>query len=218
MFAAEKEVRRWREGVERLSSLSPREVDELEDHLRARVELELELDPALGHIKAFAIAREALGEATELSREFAKAGKSRWQWWLAAGWALFGVSFALPAIWWPFPSILGNGWSDGYEVFFLNFFTDGRFPLLLPSVAMVLSIRAFLSRSPGTGRWVGRILGVAGLLGVAAGLVLVWSAEEYGPVLGIGFWMWHLAFVSVAIGLWIRNHKWSSARVKEVAA
>ena len=217
MSAAEKEVRRWREEVERRSSLSPREIDELEDHLRARVELEMELEPALGPARALAIARGELGRAVDLSREFARAGKPTWRRWMAAGWALFGVSFALPAIWWPLPSIPGGEWSYGYGIFFLDLFTDGDFLLLLPSVAMILSVRAFLSRSPGTGRWLGRILGVAGSLGVAIGLLaVVRSAGESGPVLGIGAWMWHLSFVLVAIGLRIRNREWASARVEEV--
>ncbi len=34
-------IRRWRARQERKSFLSPRELDELEDHLRARVDLEL---------------------------------------------------------------------------------------------------------------------------------------------------------------------------------
>ena len=235
MFAAEKEVRRWREEVERRSSLSPREIDELEDHLRARVELEMELEPALGPARALAIARGELVRAVDLSREFARAGKSTWRRWMAAGWAmaarsevmklnvtspsLFGVSFALPAIWWPLPSIPGGEWSYGYEVFFLDLFTDGGFLLLLPSVAVILSVRAFPSRSPGTGRWLGRILGVAGSLGVAIGLLaVVRSAGESGPVLGIGAWMWHLSFVLAAIGLRIRNREWASARVEDVIA
>lgn len=103
MFAAEKEVRRWREEVERRSSLSPREVDELEDHLRARVELEMELAPALGPAKALAIAKGHLGEATALSREFARAGP-RWSRWMVSGLAMFGVSFFMPVIedlYWP---------------------------------------------------------------------------------------------------------------------
>ncbi len=217
MFEVEHAAQRWRQDVEHRSSLSPREVDELEDHLRARAELEMELDPALGPVNAVAIAREELGQAAALSREFVKVGKPRWPRWLAAGWALFGVSFALPAIWWPLPSIPGGEWSYGYEIFFLDLFTDGDFLLLLPSVAMILSVRAFLSRSPGTGRWLGRILGVAGSFGVAIGLLaVVRSAGESGPVLGIGAWMWHLSFVLAAIGLRIRNREWASARVEEV--
>ena len=44
MFDLDAEVRRWRNHAEGKSSLSPREVDELEDHLRARFDLELEVE------------------------------------------------------------------------------------------------------------------------------------------------------------------------------
>lgn len=75
MFELESEVRNWRTRVERGSSLSPRELDELEDHLRARVDLELELNPGLSPVDALAIAQEGLGQPTAISREFAKAGR-----------------------------------------------------------------------------------------------------------------------------------------------
>lgn len=219
MFEVEHGVRRWRRDVERRSSLSPREMDELEDHLRARVELEMELDTALSPDRALAIAEEDVGRASALSREFAKVGKPKWRRWLIAGWAMFGVSFALPAIWWPLSPILGGGWSYGYEVFFLDLFTDRGFPVLLPSVAMILSIRALLSPSPGKGRWVGRILGVAGTLGVAMGVfAVIRTIGAPGPVAGIGYWMWHLSLICVAVALRIRNRDWAFAEPKQTAA
>lgn len=219
MFDMERAVLRWRRKLERRSGLAPREVDELEDHLRARVELEMELNAALTPARALVMARGDLGQAAALSREFAKVRKPRWRRWLVAGWAMFGVSFALPAIWWPAPPILNAGWSYGYQVFFLDLFADGGFPLVLPSAAMILSIRAFRSRSPEAGRWLGRILGVAGLLGVVVGiLAVIRSAGEYGPVLGIGAWMWHLSFISVAIGLRIRNRDRASAEPRPAAS
>ena len=84
--------------MERRSSLSAREVDELEDHLRARIELELELDAGLVPARAFAVARDDIGEATTLSREFARAGTPRWRKLLVAGWAMFAVSWFLPTL------------------------------------------------------------------------------------------------------------------------
>ena len=54
MFDLDTEVRRWRERQERKSSLSPRELDELEDHLRARVDLELEINATLAPRRAVA--------------------------------------------------------------------------------------------------------------------------------------------------------------------
>ena len=61
MFELDREVRDWRTRVERSSSLSARELDELEDHLRARVDLELQLNPALTSAKALAVAVGGLG-------------------------------------------------------------------------------------------------------------------------------------------------------------
>lgn len=219
MFAAENEVRRWREEVERRSSLSPREVDELEDHLRARVELEMELDPALAPASALATAREDLGHAAALSQQFAKVGKPRWRRWLVAGWAMFGVSFALPALFWPRSLFPGGGWSYGYEVFFVDLFTDRGSPVLLASLAMLLSIRAFLSRSPGKNRWMAGILGVVGSFGVAMGVfAAVRSIGTPGPVAGAGYWMWHLSLICVAVGLMIRNRDRASAKLKHAAS
>ena len=99
MFDLDAEVRSWREHQERTSSLSPRELDELEDHLKALVDLEeLELNAALAPTRAFAIARRELGEPAALSREFAKVGKLRWRRWLVAGWTMNVASWFLPAV------------------------------------------------------------------------------------------------------------------------
>ena len=62
MFDLEKELRRWREREERGSSLLALELDELEDHLRARIDLELQLNPTLAPARAFRVARDELGE------------------------------------------------------------------------------------------------------------------------------------------------------------
>ena len=61
------------------------ELDELEDHLRARVNLEMELMVVPNRRRAFALARDGLGESTALSSEFAKAGTPRWRKLLIAG-------------------------------------------------------------------------------------------------------------------------------------
>ena len=92
MFDMDAEARRWRKRQERTSSLSPRELDELEDHLRARVDLEMELNAVLAPERAFAIARRELGTPAALEKEFAKAGKPRWKRWLVAGWGVYGAA------------------------------------------------------------------------------------------------------------------------------
>ena len=98
MFDLDAEVRRWWKHAEGKSSLSPCEVDELEDHLRARVDLELELDSAMTPAQAFALASEDVGGPAALSREFVRAGRPRWRRLLVAAWAMFAVSWFLPAL------------------------------------------------------------------------------------------------------------------------
>ena len=124
----ERALSEWRSQEARKSSLSPCELDELEDHLRARVDLELELDVARAPSEAFALACEEVGDLGALSKEFARAGAVRWRRLLSAGWALFGVSCFLP-LWteatWPYlgdPQHL-SGWQA-----FLLFLAD-RGPL-----------------------------------------------------------------------------------------
>ena len=61
-FDLDAAARDWRSTLQRRGTLSPRELDELEDHLRARIELERQLDPALAADRAFAIATDDLGD------------------------------------------------------------------------------------------------------------------------------------------------------------
>lgn len=56
------------------------------------------MDPGLASSQAFATASEELGEPRALSIEFVKAGRPRWRRLLLTGWALFAVSFVLPAV------------------------------------------------------------------------------------------------------------------------
>lgn len=202
MFDLDRGVSAWRQRVERTSSLSPREVDELEDHLRARVELEMELDRALTPARAFRIARKGLGAPATLSREFAKAGMPRWRKLLATGWALFAISFFLP-LWtsstWPYPGDPQTlpGWRA------LLLFLDGRGPFETVSALTNLLMLATLFR----GRRVRSLLERALprlLLGCAAYNAchwLVWVAAGGSPwAMGIGYWVWVGSFVCVAAG------------------
>ena len=177
MFDLEKAVRKWRRGLERGSSLSTRELDELEDHLRARAELETHLNPGLQPARAFATARDELGEGAAVSREFAKAGEPRWRRLLLAGWALFGVSFLLPTF-----SVSGAGLpvgtpQYGLEVFWNLLRNSGEPPNLLaaliPNLVLVLTLPALLGKAGGDGgaglRWA---VTTIGLLTLAMGFLL----------------------------------------------
>ncbi len=207
MFDLETAVQDWRQRMERQSSLSPREVDELEDHLRARIDLELELDGALTPARAFATARENVGEPAALSTEFAKGGKPVWRRLLIAGWAMFGVSMFLPV----FEEFVVR---YGYEVFFWD-----RWPICLP---MLLTLWGATARKERLMSW---------LNGAAAAYLVVLGLHELvlgGSITLIagdtirngrflqGYWTWTASQVLVTAAVWIRARRRKSARVEQV--
>lgn len=220
MFDLDMAVASWRKGLRRRSSLSPRELDELEDHLRAHFELELELNAALAPPRAFAIVRADLGEPAVLSREFAKARRPQWKRLLVAAWALFAVSFVLPAV------------SE---------------PIFDPSGGLVASVPgwdAFLSALSGmagslgllsaytnglilvAGLWMGRkrlrhLRWAAPMMAAVAALNLVywpiWVAIEGGMTLQAGYFAWAGSFTCAATALCLRAREWASAQVSRVS-
>ena len=218
MFDLEEAVLGWRDSQEREASLAPCELDELEDHLRARFDLELELDTALAPATAFAVARRELGEAATLSKEFAKAGRARWRRWLFVGWGLYATSWFLPV-----HDIFGTTY--GYEL--IGELT-GDLPdavlLLAMNLAMVMTVpvlrRARLSRKRWLRRWVGAV-GV-GAAGMAVAIMVYGSIETGGvgwlspyPFL-VGFWTWTASFLCVAKALRLRAKEWRSASPGEM--
>ena len=200
MFELETEVGRWRRNLERSSSLSAREVDELEDHLRARVDLELELNPALAVGEAMAIATEELGQPTAISREFAKAGRPRWRRLLLAGWATYAVSFLLPA--------LTNPYTDA------TIYGYGAFGMLwFPNLIMLATLPTFWRRQWARRAWTVWVFAATGALPVGLGLLRI-ANGGMGWNLGLGYWMWCASFVVVATALWFRSRGWVSVRPK----
>lgn len=221
MFDLEVEVRRWRERRERTSSLSPRELDELEDHLRARVDLEMELNRVLAPERAFAVARRELGKPAALEKEFAKAGNPRWRQWLVAGWAMFAASFVLPAVPdWP----AAAGWIPGWgaasvTLGFLILEPREAFvgaPLEtvsgLTNLLMLATLLELGTARPRRTRW------LAGLVSGGAALNLQWLLGWAEPVvfaplgMGIGYWAWIASFFCVAAALWMRVRELKPAR------
>ncbi len=230
MFDLDVEIRRWRERREHTSSLSPRELDELEDHLRARVDLEMEINRVLAPERAFAIARRELGKPAALEKEFAKAGKPRWRRWLLAGWAVFAASFCLPVV--NLGSFLG-GWAFGWEAAILPFIALSPPPLLgdpgplspgevvsllpaflssLTNLLMLATLLELRATRPRRTRW------LAGLVGGGAALNLQWLLGWAEPVvfpplgMGIGYWAWIASFFCVATALWMRVRELKPAR------
>ena len=234
MFDLEREVGRWRERQERTSSLAAAELDELEDHLRARVNLEMELMVVPNRRRALALARNGLGESAALSREFARAGTPRWRKLLIAGWAMFGVSFLLPVFHVPEAGLslsrpLGIQPYYGFEVFGESLGGDGKLFVKLGVLAALTPCLAMLVTSipalRNVERWAWTVmryaLSVAGLgtlwLGFVAPPVHVAVNGEPGFAqhLGIGYWAWSLSFVCAAAALWLRDHDGASVRAKQ---
>ncbi|MDE2877377.1 hypothetical protein [Candidatus Palauibacter soopunensis] len=214
MFELDTEVRKWRSGVEHRSSLSARELDELEDHLRARVDLELELDAALAPANAFATAVDELGEPSTISREFTRAGRPRWRSLLLAGWALYATSFLMPAFGYSSPSI--DRTTYGYEIVpqLIQHTVRGEVlavaALWLPNLILLLTLPAWRRRRPWRRAWTACIVGLTGALPLGLGLLRLGDAGP-GFHSGVGFWVWCASFVVVATALWFRRRDWASA-------
>ncbi|WP_420449588.1 hypothetical protein [Candidatus Palauibacter sp.] len=221
MFELDREVRNWREGLERTSSLSIRELDELEDHLRARVGLELELNRVLAPVEAFAMARETLGAPSAISREFAKSGRPRWRRFLLAGWVMYAASLFLPLVQTEWmgtarPELAMS--ATGYEFLWsMSMISGGFLAVLVLNLPMLLTVSALWHARLWQWRWLGRISGAVGILALGNGLSNLFSPPPIlngigGDVLaleypGAGYWLWSAAYVLVALALWFRSNQ-----------
>lgn len=222
MFDLEQAVGRWREKLERESSLSPREVDEMEDHLRAGYDLEMELAPAQTPVAAFANASGGMGEPAELSKEFARAGSPRWRRLIYAGWALFAVSFVLPVIG---EGPRGGGFLDfgtvyGWEALVCALWDDNLLGTLSAATNLLMlgSLLTLRTARRGLSRLLRWLLCGAGVLNL-----LYWpnsamtdgaAVTDFRP----GYWIWTASFLCVAAGLWLRNREWASSEVAKETA
>ena len=201
MFDLEAALKEWRANMEREATLSPREVDELEDHLRASIDLELELDAGLTLARAFSMGRDEIGEPRALSSEFAKAGNPAWRLMLFTGCGMFAVSWFLPVLGDP----MGRWW--GWEAF-LAAVQSGHPIHLVSALTNILMVCAMYlvgrGRAPRT-RWL-----TWGVTGAAALNLIYWMRWE---ALAVGFWVWAGSFACAAAALWMRDRGWSSAKV-----
>lgn len=221
-FELDRELRSWRRGLRRRSTLSARELDELEDHLRARVDLELEADASQAPAEAYAAARRALGEPNALRLEFAKAGQSRWRRLVLVGWVAYVTSFLLPAV-----GSVGSGPTHsefglptyGYH-YLVGPFQEGElsqlFLVLLLNFPMLMTLPMFRHPCRPRGSW--RILGIMGALTLGLGVLTQgwppWTtagAASASAYFGSGYWMWSISFVWVAAALLLHKHEWARA-------
>jgi len=181
-------------------------LDELEDHLRARVSLELELNHALLPTKAFTAAVSALGEAKAISREFARAGRPRWRRLFLTGWALYAASFLLPA--WGIPGGIPSGPDADSTIYAYEMLTQlpvgGQGMFWLTNLIMLLTLRAPRRPRPLRKLWWAWLVGATGALPFGIGVLRVVDGGM-GLYPDVGFWLWSASFVVVAAALWLRD-------------
>ena len=238
MSDLEQAARDWRSTLQRKGTLSPRELDELEDHLRARIELERQLDPALSVDRAFSVARNDLGEPAALAKEFDKAGMRRWRRLLVAGWAIFAASFFLPVfglevlgiIEWL--TVIPGLWQDALtdpvttELGIRDVLIGlGRLsPVILVHVPMFMTLPALRAARLRGERWLGWVLGAVGWSALGLGVlhlivrlvrILVFGGLESGGLigpawLGPGYFAWAASFLCAAFAMRLRAREWAS--------
>ena len=221
MFHLDDEVRRWRQGLESRGWFSRRELDELEDHLRAHAR-ELELGPGSAAARVLRVAaREEIGEASALFREFSKSETPAWRPVLLAGWGLFALSFGLPgfgAVAFQ-PSSPDFGLSASGWEFIRLAVTDGWMLALLPNLAMGMTLPMLGRARRRMEGWVGRVLGAVGVSALGFGVLTLLRPPAvsldgdfvmYGH-LGPAYWLWAASFLLVATAQWLRARSWTAA-------
>ena len=206
MFDLDTALGDWRARMERGTALSPREVDDLEDHLRARMDLELELDGTLTPARAFSVARYDIGEPTTVSRKFAKAGKPRWRRLLLAGQGMFAASWFLPAL----SDATGHLW--GWEAFLSTLERGDPVGMLsgLTNVLPVLTMYRIRRGRASKARWLTWCMTAAAALNL-----LCWMSMDG---LAVGYGAWAGAFVCIASALWIRDRECALVEVRQSPA
>lgn len=148
------------------------------------------------------------------SGEFAKSGSPRWRKLLVAGWAMYAVSFFLPAS-------HNFRWADGSGQEFLWGWQapigallaagDGAIWLsllrVLSGLSNALILATFLKLKgtrPPESAWL-----IPGLI-AATLLNLHWVAQQIDP--GIGYWAWVASFACIGSALWMRARERAPAR------
>ncbi len=222
MYELDTEIGSWRRRAERGSTLSPRELDELEDHLRASIDLELGRNRALPPDRALAIAREALGAPKPLSKEFARAGRPTWRHLLLAGWAMYATSFLLP-VFGP-PALLPFWSASGYE-WLRQAVAIGWIVALIPNLAMPMTFPALWCFWRSGVRWLTWAVGALGVSALGFGVASLFDRptmtinDEFigHAYFGLGYWAWSAAYVLVGAALHLRNRERASVRPKKRA-
>ena len=144
-------------------------------------------------------------------------GKTEWRRLVFAAWAVFAVSFLLPAytegrLAPPSPDDSGDivaGDADpGWEAFLNALIFGDRTGKVsaLTNLLMLFSLATLRTRWTRRrlvgGRWLPLVLGAAGVLNLV--YWPIWVADENAVAgLLVGYWVWAVSFVIAAVGLWM---------------
>lgn len=200
MFDLEAAIRAWKAALASERTLAGADLDELEDHLRCRVE-SLLMAGGVDEQGALERARESIGRPAELSAEFGKVGGGPWRKLLTVGWALYTLAWFLPVHRYG-TSLLDfnvrSGILPGVEAF-LTALTQGG-PVAVASALTNFVMLLTMWRVSDQGR--PRILWLA-LAMCAASCVNAWWMSEITD-LRIGYFAWWVSFCVVSVGLVLR--------------
>lgn len=205
MFDLDREVAAWRKGFAGQKGFSTWDLDELEDHLRAAYDVELDLNPGLAPAEAFQGACEAMGSPQALSLEFAKVEGQGWRKLLSVGWAVFTVAFFLPVV--HFGITLGQGdfregFLPGFQALWLALTGGGGAIGVASSLTNGLMAATWWKISD-AGRT--RVQLLAGAASISALLNVCWIVLSDDPSqLMVGYYAWLSSFWMVASALWLR--------------
>lgn len=204
MFDLDTAVLRWRRAFAGERSFSTDDLDELEDHLRAAYELELELSPGLAPARAFSHAVESLGGADTLSAEFAKVAGGWWRRLLRAGRLAYGLSFLLPVARYgiTLPALdFHEGGLPGIQAFLVALRSGD--PVAIASALTNAAMLVTFWRMEDAGRR--RVALLAALLGACALLNLSWLAlARPASDLLAGYYAWLASFAVTSGALALR--------------
>ena len=214
MFNLEESIAEWRQQMLAAEIKTPALLEELENHLRE--EIEQQVKSGLDEQKAFQISIQEMGEVKFIKLEFKKIETENWNRPLArAAWALFVISFFLPAYgsgrgwqcaWLSADSFISRDFWHGNEGFL-----SGDYHLALLTLANVLMIGSpfllvYFSQKAAFRKWFGFSSFVAS--------ALVWSfivrllMDPAGNDVRFGCFIWGFAFLPLCLSmlpLWHRK-------------
>jgi len=212
MFDLEQSIAEWRKQMLAAGIKTPVPLEELEIHLRE--EIERQMKAGSNEQQAFETATASIGQTKLLKMEFKKIDAENWNRPLAwIAWALFAVSFFLPALGdnapgWKCAGISATAvsWSGFWHS---NWGTIHLASLTLANLVMITSplLLVRLSRTVNFLKWL-RFSHLAALVLVWSYVLLLLVFMQNRRDLKIGCYIWAVSFLLLFLStLKPRNHK-----------